>query len=494
MIHRPPPLARQHDFASSSRFARWCLVLVSSIVLGAIPVTAQDEAGAAQRIAGHWEGEIEIPGTALQVMVDLAAGEDAWKGTIDIPMQGAKGLALEAVTVDGNRVGFVIKGIPGTPTFDGTFDGSRIEGDFTQAGAEFGFWLGRDGVAPPRRPQDPEPPFPYTAEEVSYTNGEITLAGTLTIPAGDGPFPAAILITGSGAQNRDEELLGHRPFLVLADHLTREGIAVLRVDDRGVGGSTGSVSQSTSRDFASDVVAGVEFLVSDERIREIGVIGHSEGGLVGPLAATMSEDVAYVVMLAGTGVPGTDILKLQLELISRAQGTDDDMLAKQLELQQEVLDTLASGAPMEERRERLREIVEKQLELAPEAAALEGEAREQAIEGGINSVLNPWFEAFLAYDPREALSQVRVPVLALNGDLDLQVDAEQNLPEIAKALLEGGNPDVTIRRFSGMNHLFQTAETGAPTEYSQIEETMSPEVLEVISDWILDRFAEPAAN
>lgn len=439
-------------------------------------------------VSGHWEGEISVPGTALQVMVDLGEKDGAWQGTIDIPMQGAKGLGLDQVIVDGDRVSFTIKGIPGNPTFDGTLEGERIEGSFTQAGAKFEFWLGREGVEPPRRPQDPQPPFPYSEEEVTYTNGEITLAGTLTLPDGDGPFPAALLITGSGAQNRDEELLGHRPFLVLADHLARHGIAVLRVDDRGVGGSTGSVAQSTSRDFATDVVAGVEYLGRDERIREVGVIGHSEGGLVGPLAATMTEDIAYVVMLAGTGVPGTDILKLQLELIARAQGTDEEALAQQLGLQQEALDTISSGAPLEERRARLRKVVERQLELAPEGARLEGEAREQAIEGGIASVLNPWFEAFLAYDPREALSQVDVPVLALNGGLDLQVDADQNLPAIAAALLEGGNGDVTLRRFPKMNHLFQTATTGAPTEYSTIEETMSPEVLEVITDWILDRF------
>ena len=455
-------------------------------------MSAQTSTSSEAAASGHWEGEILIPGTALQVMVDLAEDESGWEGTIDIPVQGAKGLSLENVVVEGTSVSFAIKGIPGTPTFDGTLADERIEGSFSQAGAEFEFWLGREGVEPPRRPQDPEPPFPYTAEEVSYANGDITLAGTLTVPEGPGPHPAALLITGSGAQNRDEEILGHRPFLVLADHLTRQGIAVLRVDDRGVGGSTGNVSQSTSRDFATDVVAGVNFLRADERVREIGVIGHSEGGLVGPIAATLTDEIAYVVMLAGTGVPGTDILKLQLELISRVQGTDDETLAQQLELQQQVLDTMMSSAPTEERRERLRTIVEKQLELAPEAASLEGEAREkaleQAIEGGIASVLNPWFEAFLTYDPRESLSQVKVPVLALNGDLDLQVDADQNLPEIAKALLEGGNHDVTLRRFPKMNHLFQTAETGAPTEYSEIEETMSPIVLEVISDWILNRF------
>lgn len=461
------------------------LVLLSMLVVVA-------GAQSPEAVAGHWEGEIQVPGTALQVMVDLSESEGAWQGTIDIPMQGAKGLGLEDVTVDGESVSFKIKGIPGGPSFAGTLAGERIEGSFTQGGAQFEFWLGREGVAPPRRPQDPEPPFPYTAEEVTYRNGEITLAGTLTVPEGQAPFSAAILITGSGAQNRDEELLGHRPFLVLADHLTRQGIAVLRVDDRGVGGSSGSVSQSTSRDFATDVVAGVDFLRADERIREIGVIGHSEGGLVGPLAATLTDDIAYVVMLAGPGVPGTDILKLQLELISRAQGTDDDTLTQQLELQQEVLDTLMSSAPREERRERLRAVVEKQMDLAPEAASLDGEAREQAVEGGIASVLNPWFESFLTYDPRETLSHVRVPVLALNGDLDLQVDADQNLPQIAKALLEGGNGDVTLRRFPGMNHLFQTAETGAPTEYSTIEETMSPIVLDVISDWILDRFGSVA--
>lgn len=444
----------------------------------------------ARDFGGHWEGEIEVPGTALTIKVDLTQSDGgSWSGTIDIPQQGAQGVALSDFKTDGETIEFSIAGVPGTPTFSGTLLEDRIEGKFRQGGATLGFWLGRDAMEEPKRPQDPEPPFPYLVEEVEYNNGEVKLAGTLTLPEGDGPFPAALLITGSGPQDRDEALLGHRPFLVLADHLTRAGIAVLRVDDRGVGGSTGgSVMESTTADFAGDVVAGVDHLSADPRIGPVGVVGHSEGGVVGPMAATRTDKISFVVMMAGTGVPGAEILTKQLELIARANGGDEETVEKALELQRRSIAIIASDAPRAERVEQLRAVVDEQLAAAPETADLSEEDREKAEQQAIAGALNPWFEAFVVLDPREALRAVKVPVLALNGDLDLQVDADQNLPEIARALVDTGNEDVSLRRFPGLNHLFQTATTGSPAEYSAIEETIAPVVLDVITDWILDRF------
>lgn len=462
---------------------------VGRLVLFALAGSLAAAGSWAQDFGGHWEGEIKAPGTALVVKIDLEESDAGWKGTIDIPLQGAKGLSLGDFKIDGSALQFVIVGVPGNPTFDGELVDGRIEGTLRQGGAALEFWLAREVVVGPVRPQEPAPPFPYLVEEAAYKNGEVGLAGTLTVPEGKGPFPAALLITGSGPQDRDEALMGHRPFLVLADHLTRAGIAVLRVDDRGVGGSTGgSVMESTTADFAGDVVAGVEFLKVDARIREIGLIGHSEGGVVGPMAAVRTEDIAFVVMMAGTGVPGREVLIEQLELISRANGSDDAAVQKALELQQRAIAIIAGAAPRAERAELLRAVVEEQLAEAPEMAALSDADREQAIERAIAGSLNPWFEAFVGLDPREALRVVKVPVLALNGDLDLQVDADQNLPEIARALVEGGNKDVSIRRFPALNHLFQTAITGSPDEYAQIEQTIAPAVLAVITDWILDRF------
>jgi len=454
----------------------------------ALSPLALSPAGADERITGHWEGEIETPGQALAVKVDLAVAEGVWSGTIDIPAQGARGLALAGIAVSGESVEFAIADIPGEPTFKGVLAGGEITGDFSQGPASFPFRLGREVVPPPARPQAPAPPFPYREEEVTYRNGDVTLAGTLTLPEGDGPFPAAVLITGSGAQNRDEELFGHRPFLVLADHLTRQGIAVLRSDDRGVGGSSGNVSQSTSADFAGDVLAAVELLRAQPAIDRdaVGVVGHSEGGLVGPLAASRSDAVAFVVMLAGPGVPGSEILPLQLARIVAAAGAGEAAVERQVEIQRELIAAVVAGAEDE----RLREIARRLIEIQS-VGQLAGEQLERVVEQSLAGLTTPWFRHFLAYDPRPVLAQVEVPVLALWGSLDLQVDPDQNRPAVEQALAE--NPDVVTRVLPGLNHLFQHATSGGPDEYAQIEETFAPEALVAVAEFILERFGKGRA-
>ena len=464
-------------------------VLLAALAMA--PVMATEEVD----LSGHWEGEIVLPTGALQVMLDFERDSEGdgegWTGTIDIPAQSAKGLPLEAILVEGAHATFAIAGVPGEPTFSGVLSDGELTGDFTQGPARLTFRLGREAVEVARRPQDPVPPLPYLEEEVIYTNGDVTLAGTLTLPPGDGPFPAAVLVTGSGAQNRDEEIFNHRPFRVLADHLTRRGIAVLRSDDRGVGGSTGNIADSTTSDFAGDALAAVELLRgrADIAADRVGIIGHSEGGLVGPLAASRSPAVAWVVLLAGPGVSGAEILPLQAGLLARAAGEDGDVEAQMALVEQMAAAVL--GEPDEEvLRSRLRELAQRQVELGGEAVReMLGDDPDAFIDQQIAQLLTPWFRYFLAYDPRPALRQVRVPVLAVNGALDLQVDADQNLPEVERALREGGNEDVTVKRLAGLNHLFQHASTGTVEEYGEIEETISPEVLELIGDWINDRFA-----
>src|SRR5436309_3642962 len=285
-----PGLGPAGSEESVMRAIRWIPILLL-LTLTLEPARAAERAA----VGGHWEGEINLPqNQVLQVKVDLEEASGAWKGTIDIPAQGAKGLPLEPITVQGPKVRFVIAGVPGAPTFDGTLENGEIRGSFTQSSASLTFRLGRQAVEPIHRPQEPKPPFPYTAEEVTYKNGDVKLAGTLTIPPGDGPFPAVVLITGSGPQDRDETVMGHKPFLILSDYLSRHGLAVLRADDRGVGGSTGSTSGSTTADFAQDALAGVRFLKTHAKIdpAKIGLIGHSEGGVIAPLAASQSPDVA----------------------------------------------------------------------------------------------------------------------------------------------------------------------------------------------------------
>jgi pimeloyl-ACP methyl ester carboxylesterase len=349
---------------------------------------------------------------------------------------------------------------------------------------------------PPRRPQEPAPPFPYVQREVGYDNGPIHLAGTLTLPEGRGPFPAVLLITGSGAQNRDEEIFGHKPFLVLADHLTRADIAVLRVDDRGVGGSTGDTGSSTTADFAADALAGVRFLASQPEIFKdrIGLLGHSEGGLVAALAASRSREVAFVVLLGTSGVPGYDLLVDQVEATARAAGAPEATAKQLVALERQALDAIRAEKDEAALRAKLTPILRAAAELAAPGQRAAGGDLDAAVERQVKASTSPWFRFFLSFDPRPVLRQVSVPVLAVGGNKDVQVPAARNLPAIERALQQGGAKDITIRRIPELNHLFQHAKTGSPAEYGAIEETFDPDLLGIITRWILARFGgRPAA-
>ncbi len=457
------------------------LFIVITMVVGLSVSHAED------RVTGHWEGQIEIPGQPIIVKIDLTTNDNEWTGTIDIPTQGANDLPLSDIQVveeDGSvQVKFSIRGIPGNPTFDGKLQDSTISGTFSQGGATFGFRLSREVVEVPARPQEPKPPFPYKIEEVAFQNGTVNLAGTLTLPFDDGPFPAVLLISGSGLQDRDETLVGHKPFWVLADHLSRAGIAVLRVDDPGIGKSTPHPKPPTTADFATDVEAGVVFLKQDARIGPIGLVGHSEGGLIAAIVASRSNDVSFIVLMAGPGVSGTELLRKQNERIFDAAGIANERQQRLLTLLDQLFTTLiAEDMAEEERRQDVERIVRKQLEINGVPPAKQDDGQVQAL---VEQSLTPWMRYFLTFDPRPAFEKIRVPVLALNGELDVQVDAEQNLTAIAAALDKGGNQDVTVHRLPKHNHLFQRALTGLVNEYGAIEETISPKVLDLIRDWIL---------
>jgi uncharacterized protein len=302
-----------------------------------------------------------------------------------------------------------------------------------------------------------------------------------------------VLVSGSGPQDRDESLLGHRPFLVLADHLTRRGLAVLRYDDRGTARSTGDFARATSADFAADARAAVAFLRARADVRRgaVGIVGHSEGALVAPLVAQgESPPVAFIVMLAGPGIPGDSILLLQSDLIAKAAGVPDSVRAANARMSRWTYAAIRETPDSAALAARLRQAV---ADLTPEQRTRAGLSG-PALDAQIAQVSSPWFRWFLAYDPRATLRRVRVPVLALNGMLDLQVPYEPNLAAIGEALRAGGNPDHEQTALAGLNHLFQTSRsgTGSPTEYAAIEETMSPAVLERVSAWILARF--PAAT
>jgi uncharacterized protein len=437
-------------------------------------------------IIGSWNGTIKIPGQPLQIGVTFTGDPASPQGTIAIPAQAVAGLALKDISGDAQRVRFTISGIPGEPAFEGRLEGDVIKGTFKQGGASFPFELTRGELVKPRRPQDPVPPFPYSQEEVVAKNGDIRLAGTLTRPAGEGPFPAVVLITGSGPQNRDEELFGHRPFAVLADHLSRGGILVVRFDDRGVGGSTGTFRGSTSRDFSHDAEAWVDVLEARDDVASIGFLGHSEGGMVAAMVAARNPDVAFIVMLAGTGVDGAATLVEQNRAIARATGTSDDDADKIADQAAKLFELLRAESDDAALRDAIRALA------LAQGADAEGETMDRLIESQVAALRSPWFTEFLRYDPAEDLRHVRVPVLAINGERDVQVIASQHLPAIERALREAGNTAITTKVLPELNHMFQRATTGSVAEYGQIEETMSPAALDLVRDWILEHARAPA--
>jgi uncharacterized protein len=460
------------------------LALVSpATALSSVPVTASAEVMRQHDgPAGTWSGAIQVPGQALKISITLVREGDAYSGKIAIPAQGVTGMSLDQITVEGDRIRMRIAGVPGEPVFDGKLDGTRIAGTFTQGGMGFPFELQRGDLELPRRPQDPQPPFPYTVEQVRATHREIVLAGTLTRPPGEGPFPAAILISGSGPQNRDEEIFNHRPFAVLADHLSRAGILVVRYDDRGVAESTGTFDGSTSHDFADDAEAWISVLRARGDVSKVGLIGHSEGGLIAAIVAARNPEVDFVVMLAGTGVDGAATLVEQNRAIMLAGGAPRetaDVVAARAEA---TFVALREGADDETLGRKIRELAIAQGGMA------EGPALDRQVEAQLRTVRSPWFMNFLNHDPCRDLRRIRVPVLAINGARDVQVLASQHLPAIEAALHEGGNTRVRTEILPGLNHLFQECDSGSVANYALIEETMNAAALNLVRDWILEHF------
>ena len=324
-------------------------------------------------------------------------------------------------------------------------------------------------------------------EEQAKAN--IELAGTLTLPSGTGSHPAVILISGSGPQDRDETLMEHKPFLVLADHLTRNGIAVLRYDDRGVAKSKGRFKSATIYDFAADAKAAIAYLKSRPEInpKKIGLVGHSEGGMVAPMVAAGSREVSFIVMLAGTGVRGDRLLLSQQQMIGRASGLSDTVLARSLALNAKMFEMVLNATDSTKLANGLTEFVGSFLNQLPESEKPKGISLEEYTRRTVNEVTGPWFQNFIRYDPATSLEKVKCAVLAVNGEKDLQVPATENLAAIGKALKKAGNKNVTLKAFPSLNHLFQEARTGLPAEYQEIEQTFSPVVLEYITGWIQTR-------
>jgi uncharacterized protein len=458
-------------------------------ILMSLHVTALLLAQTGGGAAGHWEGSIEIPGTPLPILCDLSRGENGtWEGKLSIPAQNLRDFKLGSVVVDGPNVSFVMPGIPGDPTFKGKLaaDSTAIAGEFTQGGRTLPFKLEHKTgtIAEPKRPQEPKPPYPYREEEVAFDSREagVKLAGTLTLP-GKTPAPAVVLIAGSGPNDRNESVFGHKPFLVLADYLTRRGVAVLRYDKRGIGKSTGNLATATTVDFTKDALGAVEFLKGRKDIdaKRIGLMGHSEGGWIAPMAANQSTSVAFVVLLAGSAVTGEKLLLSQAGLVMKAMGATDEAVQVNHRIQQIMFDAIKAEKDDAAAEKRMEEGLKPVLAAQPENVRA---MQQKALAGEIKRVLAPWFRFMVTYDPYPALTRLKCPVLAIGGEKDLQVAPKENLPLIEKALKEGGNKDFQVVEMPGLNHLLQAAKSGSIIEYAQIEETINPAALDLIGGWI----------
>lgn len=465
--------------------------LVMIVAAGLTPAASADStahAAGARAPHGTWQGTLQ--GLMRLVIHVEPAPTGGVTGTMDSPDQGAMGLAIDTMEFAGDSLRFEMRRIGGSFAGRLTAAGDSIDGVWRQGGSALLLGLKRvEKATGPRRPQEPLRPFPYDTVAVSFPNPDaegVTIAGTLTMPRGKGPFACALLITGSGPEDRDEAVFGHRPFLVLADHLTRQGIAVLRLDDRGVGGSTGRFSIATSEDFASDAAAGVAFLKTRREVdpRRIGLIGHSEGGLIAPLVAARTQDVAFIVLMAGPGIPGDSTLILQSAAMRRSIGVSEASIARELELNRRLYRFIHQNDSLGVFRTG-RDLVRLQLEGLPEGQRRALGDPDSVGGVAVRQLFTPWMRFFINHDPRPALQRLRCPVLAINGEKDLQVLPRDNLAAIETALKAGGVQHYTVKELPGLNHLFQTCRLCTIGEYIQLEETMAPAALEEMSRWIL---------
>ena len=436
---------------------------------------------------GVWQGALE--GHGMRLRLQLHVSHDDKKqlvAALDSPDQGVSGLPAIKVNQKEAVFHFEIPVVSGV--YEGAINAAKtvITGSWTQGGAEQKLVFHRsDQLLELLRPQNPAKPYPYKEEEVTIPNDKanLALAGTLTIPRGPGPFPAAILLSGSGPHDRDESIVGHRPFLVLADHLTRKGVAVLRFDKRGIGKSTGDYAKATTEDFANDAEVALAYLKTRKEIdsKKTGLIGHSEGALLATIVATRSQGPAWIVLLAGHGLKGEDVLLLQSEQILRTAGVNEGEVARTLAFNKQTY-TLV-------REEKNPAALEAELNDLVQSTSTGAALPPAAVQLQVRMLVSPWFRFFLDYDPVLALQKTMCPVLALNGEKDLQVPPKENLAKIQKALQDGGNKDFQTTELPGLNHLFQHCASGSPTEYGGIEETMAPEALSAIADWVLKHTA-----
>lgn len=467
-------------------------IMKHSVIAGLIAFAfVFSDVNAQNDIVGHWEGKIKMLTMNLDIRIRVEKTKKALNGFISIPSQKVKDYQLPVFTFKKSKVHFELPSQAGTANFDGELKSDSIKGKILQAGIQGSFYLVR-GIEKPIELNDtkPDEPLSYLEEEIAFKSGRILLAGTLTIPKDDKKYPAVILLTGNGPQNRNEDIFGFKIFQIIADNLTRKGFAVLRYDDRGVGGSTGNYMQSTTEDFADDAKSAIEFLKKQKNIdiNKIGFIGHSEGAIIASMVAAGSADVAFIVLMSGPGVNGGDILLEQQKLILKSSGVADSLIEQNLDLQKKINEALINEQDLNDLRGDIQAFAEKDFEtLSTEIKSSIKDKKgyiNTTIQSQINMFNNPWFRFYIKNDPAVTLQKVKIPVLLTFGELDQQVPVAQNKPKMEDALTIGGNKNFKTIVFPKANHLYQEAKTGSPGEYNELKKEFMPGFLEAISDWI----------
>ncbi len=438
-------------------------------------------------IEGTWLGTLEFVG--LRIVFHITKTPDGYKTTLDSPDQGANDIPGGQTTFSSNKLDIDFPIIQGS--YSGVYDASNLTfvGKWFQGGKSIPLNIKKtEHEIKLDRPQEPKKPYPYNEEEVSFKNDSagIELAGTFTYPKEGKKFITVLLIPGSGPHNRDEEIMGHKPFLVLSDYLTRHGIAVLRYDDRGVGKSTGNYASANTKDLSTDALAAVNYLKTRKDVKEIGLIGHSEGGMIAPMVADESKNISFVVLMAAPGIPCDQLLLKQAYSIGKISGESETALRKTMKLNEIVYNIVKTEKDSAKDWTKITNIANLFYESLTDENKREIGSVEN-FENQLKPVLTPWYRYFIRYNPAPALEKLKCPVLALNGSKDVQVSPKENLAAIKNALTKGGNKHFKIVELDGLNHLFQTADTGLPAEYGKISETISPKALELISNWILNK-------
>ena len=468
---------------------------ISGIVFTLLLATGPWHELAAQSIPGRWEGTLSHGGGKLRIVFNINEQNGNLQATLDSPDQGARGLKVDSIRQKEDSLFLYL------PQLGASFKGElqkepeQLNGNWQQGGLKIPISMEKTTAeAFPARPQLPHEPYPYHSEEVTFKNkaAGVSLAGTFTRPKKEGQFPAVVLISGSGPQDRDETIMDHKPFLLLADYLTRQGFAVLRYDDRGFGRSTGNFTNATTADFASDAAAAVDFLQyrPDVHANQIGIIGHSEGGIIAPMVANSKKPVRFLVLLAAPVLSGYELLLLQNEKIRRTQGSAEEEIQSSLATQCKLLNIVKNEQDNEKAGEQLRAQLQAVYDSLPAEAGQAANSSPAVISGQVAQLLSPWFRYFISYKPAQSFAQLKVPTLAIYGTKDLQVPAKENAEALQNIIEEHNKNKIRIVKLEDLNHLFQPATTGLPDEYNRIETTIAPEVLVLISEWMKEQLPE----